>query len=388
MRALCSFITHNILNSKVFIFAVLILSSFAVMLSYQPTYAYTLNPISSTDLHYYGTYTSGSNTGLTSNCYFSEFPYVYQGVCNNGLANGSWTRDNNIDYYPFMTGPIWRGSANTYAVITQLSTSFTVDEAMAGDSFVYQLDFDITDSNGVVLNDFNLSGFSYNLGICNLSLNNFSYLSDIPCQFSTVNNNPIGQLQFVIDLENYTYNEGDVFTVYAYGPYNQDNTIQEFMITYSAYTDSYFNWSASWYVPDGEGGTTGSIEEIVDEWREQDDSHFSEQLDIINDNASNAEASGNTLQNLFNFVIIDPLSNLFGMFSDEGCVQVPTIASWLHVDNATYCSWWPSTIRSVLTPVFTIGGTLLLWGFVMNWLRNDGAFVEINDDNVRLRSRK
>lgn len=103
--------------------------------------------------------------------------------------------------------------------------------------------------------------------------------------------------------------------------------------------------------------------------------------------AISSEVDNSAILDIFNFSIVNPFINLFNLFSDNQCVQIPTLASWLNV-NSNVCTPWASSIRTVLTPVFTIAGTMLLWGAVISWLKSRGDFVEVNEDNISLRGAK
>lgn len=87
--------------------------------------------------------------------------------------------------------------------------------------------------------------------------------------------------------------------------------------------------------------------------------------------------------NVFNFGLVFPFTTFFNAFTDsQQCVNVPIIGGMLHNPNATYCSWWSSSIRSVLTPVFSIASIMLIFGFIMHWLRN-GESVAIHETKQR-----
>lgn len=103
--------------------------------------------------------------------------------------------------------------------------------------------------------------------------------------------------------------------------------------------------------------------------------------------AISTDVDNSAILDIFNFSIVNPFVNLFNLFSDNQCVQIPTLASWLNV-NSNVCTPWASSIRTVLTPVFTIAGTMLLWGAVISWLKSRGDFVEVNEDNISLRGAK
>lgn len=75
--------------------------------------------------------------------------------------------------------------------------------------------------------------------------------------------------------------------------------------------------------------------------------------------------------NIFSFGLAFPFTSFFQSFTDTtGCVNIPIIAGMLHSNSTQYCSWWSSDIRSVLTPVFSISSIMLIFGFIMHWLRN------------------
>lgn len=80
-------------------------------------------------------------------------------------------------------------------------------------------------------------------------------------------------------------------------------------------------------------------------------------------------------QNVFRLDLFNPFAPIFEMFNPGGCVSIPTLASWLHVDNPQVCPWFPDSVRSVLTPVISIASIMLLFGFVVKWLRSGDGFV-------------
>ena len=108
---------------------------------------------------------------------------------------------------------------------------------------------------------------------------------------------------------------------------------------------------------------------------------------LYRDNHSKALESGTGSGNtsvfmgwfdIFNFGLLFPFTNFFNAFSgSNACVSVPIIGGMLHNPNTQYCSWWSSDIRNVLTPVFSIASIMLIFGFIMHWLRsNDTALGE------------
>lgn len=74
---------------------------------------------------------------------------------------------------------------------------------------------------------------------------------------------------------------------------------------------------------------------------------------------------------VFNFGILFPFTNFFDAFTDStSCVDVPIIGGMLSNPNARYCSWWSSDLRAIITPVFSVASIMLIFGFIIHWLRN------------------
>lgn len=75
------------------------------------------------------------------------------------------------------------------------------------------------------------------------------------------------------------------------------------------------------------------------------------------------------LINLFGFSFFNPFAPLFTMFTDSNtCANIPIIAGMLHSEESTYCSWFSSETRGILTPVLGIAGMMLVFGFAVRWL--------------------
>lgn len=87
--------------------------------------------------------------------------------------------------------------------------------------------------------------------------------------------------------------------------------------------------------------------------------------------------------NVFNFGIKYPLSALFGAFTNQGCVDIPIISSWIHSVDTQYCTWWSPTIRDTLTPVFNTISLMILFGFIVHWLSGRSSTVVSNAELYR-----
>lgn len=95
----------------------------------------------------------------------------------------------------------------------------------------------------------------------------------------------------------------------------------------------------------------------------------------INQNNGSSDTSFNFWDNIFMFGLTFPFNSMFNLFSNPGnCANIPTIASWVHSSDSTYCSWWPSNVVSTLTPVFGVVSLMVLFGFIVSWLRGDRAY--------------
>lgn len=82
-----------------------------------------------------------------------------------------------------------------------------------------------------------------------------------------------------------------------------------------------------------------------------------------------ADSSFNSLTNLFNFNFLNPFAPLFFLFTDNSqCVSIPIIAGLLNSEETTYCPWFSSDVRNIVTPVVGLSSTMLLFGFLVRWL--------------------
>lgn len=119
--------------------------------------------------------------------------------------------------------------------------------------------------------------------------------------------------------------------------------------------------------------TTQAIETQTQQQQTQYEQEKQEEQE--RENQGNADSG--ELQGLFSFTAFNPFSGLFGLFtSGSGCVSIPTIASMLRSPTSTYCPWFSSTVRSILTPVIGISAMMIIFGFFIRWL-NSGSGKEI-----------
>lgn len=85
-----------------------------------------------------------------------------------------------------------------------------------------------------------------------------------------------------------------------------------------------------------------------------------------------------SIVNMFRFNLINPFLPIFNMFTTGGdCVQIPTIAGMLGSEETTYCPWFDTTTRNILTPVMSAISVMLVFGFFVKWLgSSSGNFFE------------
>ena len=72
--------------------------------------------------------------------------------------------------------------------------------------------------------------------------------------------------------------------------------------------------------------------------------------------------------------LVFPFRNFFSGFTAAQCVNIPTLAGMLNLPSSQqYCTWWASGTRAVLTPIFNVASMMLLFGFVIHWVRKDNT---------------
>lgn len=115
--------------------------------------------------------------------------------------------------------------------------------------------------------------------------------------------------------------------------------------------------------------TNNLLQESNDQQKEQYENEKKEEQER---EEAGSEAAGE-LGSLFNFSVLNPFAGLLGMFNDgTGCFSIPVIGGMLGLENKEYCSWFPASVRNILTPVIGMAGTIVLFGFVVSWLGGGG----------------
>lgn len=94
------------------------------------------------------------------------------------------------------------------------------------------------------------------------------------------------------------------------------------------------------------------------------------------DNAPGFAGSGygdpdydSSLLDMFNFSFTNPFEPILHLFTNSNqCASIPTIAGMIHSNESTVCPWFPSTVRSIATPVLGLASMMLVFGFAVRWL--------------------
>lgn len=95
---------------------------------------------------------------------------------------------------------------------------------------------------------------------------------------------------------------------------------------------------------------------------------FNAEQDYVNQNGGSAQNSAGQL-NFGGFSVGNPLLNWISLFNDNTCVAIPTIASWIHSNETEVCTPWSPQVRSVTTPIISVLGGTILFGFIVHWLK-------------------
>jgi len=100
-----------------------------------------------------------------------------------------------------------------------------------------------------------------------------------------------------------------------------------------------------------------------------------------------AQNPGQSWFSVFNFNVLFPFQSFFTSFTNDRCVDIPIIASWIHSPQNQYCTWWSNDIRATLTPVFSTFGLMILFGFIVHWLAGRSSNAFRDNDTTKIGDR-
>lgn len=201
------------------------------------------------------------------------------------------------------------------------------------------------------------------------SLSDYMYSVNIDC---SITEDHISQgddtniFSFVCDYDPSDYNDGRSTDI------NFRFMNLELVIGYSASlsspdpTSSYISTNADWAFKDFYIITNGNFNDAG--WS----GSASQSGGSVSDAPGNDDESGDYFQqlvNLFNFNFTNPFAPLFQLFTDgNDCVDIPIIAGMLGSTETQYCSWFPASVKNILTPVLGLSSLMLVFGFAVRWL--------------------
>lgn len=111
--------------------------------------------------------------------------------------------------------------------------------------------------------------------------------------------------------------------------------------------------------------TTDAVNNQTEQQKNQYEQDKQEEADREQAGKDDAGIAGG----IFNFSVLNPFAPLLHLFNPgNACVSIPVLSSWLHTEQTSVCPFFPSGVRSIVTPVLGISSMMLLFGFVMRWL--------------------
>lgn len=112
-----------------------------------------------------------------------------------------------------------------------------------------------------------------------------------------------------------------------------------------------------------------ATQQSIDNQTQQQEEQYDNEKQEESDREEQGNADSSQLAGIFNFTAFNPFSGLFGLFTSAGgCINIPIVGGMLNKSDATYCPWFPSTIRNILTPVIGLSAMMIIFGFFISWL--------------------
>lgn len=116
-----------------------------------------------------------------------------------------------------------------------------------------------------------------------------------------------------------------------------------------------------------------TVNDNISQSNQDANDRYQDEKDTIQDNADNTTDSWEDAQQ--NLTFEEPtwlLSWFWSLGTTEQCINIPVLASLLHSNETTYCSWWDTTVRSIVSPIVNIFLVCIVSGFIIKWLRSSG----------------
>lgn len=114
----------------------------------------------------------------------------------------------------------------------------------------------------------------------------------------------------------------------------------------------------------------GGVSDSIDDQTQTMQYIHDDEKQTIEDNGDAAQSNFDDFQPTLSFS--DPLSWMWSLGTSDNCANIPILASLLHSNSSVYCSWWPTTIRSIVSPIINIFVMIIVFGFAIRWLKSGG----------------
>ena len=115
------------------------------------------------------------------------------------------------------------------------------------------------------------------------------------------------------------------------------------------------------------------LQQSVEDANDDANDRYQDEKDTIQDNADNSVDSWEDAQQNLSFQAPTGLFSWFwSLGTTDQCINIPVLASLLHSTETTYCSWWSTEIRSIVSPIINIFLVCIVSGFIIKWLRSSG----------------
>ena len=115
------------------------------------------------------------------------------------------------------------------------------------------------------------------------------------------------------------------------------------------------------------------LKDSQDQANQDANDRYQDEKDTINDNGDNTNSAWTDNTDNLKF---EPPTFLFNWFwslgTTDNCVDISTLASLIHSNETQYCSWYPTNIRSIISPIINIFLVCFISGFIIKWLKKDG----------------
>lgn len=167
-----------------------------------------------------------------------------------------------------------------------------------------------------------------------------------------------------------TFQDGDIPTSFQlqYGiignfVHESDSPIAVSTGSTISLTDVWYSWTSA-----SSGDDSAAINQLGDT---MEDIHDDEK-NTINNAVGDAESDANSIDTS-GWSLTNPFTSWLALFGDNKCADIPTIAGWINSNETRICTPWSDSVRSGVTPIFSVLSTTLIFGFIVRWLKQGSS---------------